>query len=69
MVATDFIWGKYIDTIAKGKALAASSWSVLVSTVGAMVVIGYVNDPWMVLPAGAGAFVGTFLSVRYGHKV
>jgi hypothetical protein len=33
---------------------------------GAFVTVAYVQDRWQLIPASVGAFVGTYLSVRYG---
>jgi hypothetical protein len=35
---------------------------------GGTAVIGYTSDPWMLIPAGAGAFVGTYAAVKMGAK-
>jgi flagellar motor component MotA len=32
--------------------------------VGAVSVMGYSSDPWLLIPACAGAFVGTFFATR-----
>ena len=68
MIVTDVIWTYYIQTIADKKAAQAAFWSMLVMFTGAYTVVHYVADPVMVIPAGLGAAVGTYLTVRYGKK-
>ena len=68
MIAVDIIWTAYIKTIAQGEASAAAFWSLLVMLVGAYVTIQYVHDPLMLVPAGLGAAVGTYVAVKFWKK-
>lgn len=65
MVLVDALWALYIKAVADHEELAAASWSALVLGAGGGVTLGYVNDPWLLVPACAGAFVGTGLSLRW----
>lgn len=58
----DWIWSMYIKTTAHGQTLASSIYASLVVLAGAAITIFYVSDHWLVVPAAAGAFVGTWVS-------
>ncbi len=62
--ALDFVWARHTIACANRKALQASSLSVLLLLIGAGEAILYVGDHWMLVPAAAGAFLGTYVSVR-----
>lgn len=66
MVATclsDFVWAGYMGSVASGRALVAANWASLVIVLGAFVVVSYVQDKRLILPAAVGAWVGTYLGV------
>ena len=65
MIFTDIVWTAYIKTIADGEATAAAFWAMLVMLIGAFVTIQYVNDPAMLVPAGLGGAVGTWIAVKF----
>lgn len=65
MFAVDFVWARYITACAERARFEAASWSVLVILLGGYVAISYVGDPWLLIPAGLGAFAGTWVSVTY----
>lgn len=60
---SDFIWAKYMASIADKSALVAANWSVLVIALGAFIVVSYVEDKRLILPACLGAWIGTYLAV------
>ncbi len=62
--AADWFWARYIDYIATGKKVLAANYSMLVYLLGAMVVTEYVKNYWMIIPACAGAWVGTYFGMR-----
>jgi uncharacterized membrane protein YfcA len=59
----DWVWAKYIAAVSEGTALCAASWSVPVYALGATMTIQIVEAPWLLVPACAGSFVGTYYSV------
>lgn len=63
LTVTDVCWGYYINKVKEGKALPSAVWSVLLYLTGSIAVVGWVKDPWLLIPAAAGAFVGTYISV------
>ena len=63
VVISDFIWAKYMFAISTSDALGAASWAVCVIALGAYLVVSYVEDKRLVLPACIGAFIGTYLGL------
>lgn len=60
---SDFIWAKYMSSVAQGASVVASLWSVLVIALGAYTVVSYVEDKRLVIAACIGAAIGTYLGV------
>lgn len=68
VAAIDLVWVKYIQACAERKTLWAASLSTVVWGAGALVVLGYTQDHTLLLPGLLGAFVGTFLGIKYDKK-
>lgn len=60
---SDFIWAHYISAIAGGERLAAANWGAVVIVLGAFIVVSYVSDRRLIIPAAIGAWIGTYLAV------
>lgn len=69
LVATDIFWAQYVRKVADKLPLASSIWAVALFGSGAVAVIGYTANPWLVLPSAIGAFVGTYVAVWYEKKI
>lgn len=65
MFVTDLAWALYVASVKSGSAFAAAGWSVLLFILGAVAVIGYTRDRWLLIPASLGAFAGTFAGVQW----
>ena len=63
MAVGDFVWAKYISSIATIQPIVAANWSVLVVFLGAYVVVSYVEDRRMIIPAAIGAWIGTYYGI------
>lgn len=62
----DYIWTVWSAAVARHQATrAALAASALIGCTG-VVTTAYVADPWLLVPAALGAFVGTWLSVARG---
>jgi hypothetical protein len=68
VAALDFVWAYYTRYVNDGRAVCAGFAAILIMLLGGTAVIGYTADPWMLIPAGVGAFVGTFTAVKMGAK-
>lgn len=66
MLALDFCWARYTRYAAHKKSWQAACYSVGIMLFGAVTVIGYMEDRWMLIPLILGSFLGTFLAVEYG---
>lgn len=60
---SDYVWARYIHTVADSQRFEASIWSAIVVVLGAVVITSYVDDRRLILPAGIGAFIGTYLAI------
>lgn len=65
MFATDLFWASYVAAIKNGLALHASLWAVALFLVGAVAVLGYTRNRWLLIPAALGAFFGTLAGVLW----
>ena len=63
----DGLWALWIGAVAANRPILAGVYSVGLICCGAFVTVAYVQDRRQLLPASIGAFVGTYLSVRYGR--
>lgn len=60
MFLLDFIWAIYVAAIAKGHKHTAGITATLVYVLGGLITLQYVDNPWLLVPAGLGAYAGTF---------
>jgi hypothetical protein len=67
MIGLDFVWARYTKTVADGKPLAAACYSIGIMLGGAVTVIGYMEDHWMLIPLVLGSFIGTYFTVKHGE--
>jgi len=68
MFFTDVLYAYYIQSVQNAQALRASLWAAILYILGGIVVIGYINNPWLLVPSVLGAFAGTYVGVRYKLK-
>lgn len=61
----DLFWAKYIRHVAAKRATLAAFHSTYIILIGGVCTLLYVMDPHTILAAGAGAFVGTWVSVKF----
>lgn len=63
LLALDFVWAKYTYAMTQKRPVLAGGYAAVLIVLSGSAAIGYVNDPWMLLPAAGGAFSGTALAV------
>jgi hypothetical protein len=63
MFLTDLCWSAYVGAVGAQAPLAAGAWAVALFVLGAVAVLGYTRDRWLLIPGSAGAFAGTWLGV------
>ena len=64
MFILDFVWTRYTHAVASKRAMSAATNAVGIVFFNSVVTLAYVADPWMILPAAFGAFVGTWVAMR-----
>lgn len=65
-VIADVIWAEWSKAVAAKRPAASGLYAMGIIVCGAFVTIEYVHDHILLVPAAAGAFLGTWWSVRRG---
>lgn len=65
MAGVDFLYAEYTKAAADRRTYWASGMAALMIAFNAYVVTMYVGNWLMLIPTAAGAFVGTFISIRF----
>lgn len=60
----DVVWARWAIAAAARRPMPAAWWAVGIITLGVVAVDAYIRSRWYVVPAAAGAGVGTFVAVR-----
>lgn len=63
--ALDFAYAIYTRAVTAGRVIAASVYASLIIMLAGAAAIGYTADPWLLIPAMAGAFLGTAAAMRW----
>jgi hypothetical protein len=61
MAALDFVFARYTITLIKKHIYVAGAYASVILLLNATVTLAYVYNPIMMIPAAAGAFVGTVI--------
>ena len=64
MFICDVIWAAYFRFINDKQAMPASICGVLIYLFGSLVTIKWMEDSRFLIPAMAGAFLGTYITVK-----
>ena len=65
VVVIDIVYTLLLKSVQNDKPLAASSWASAITFLNAVAVVNYIEDNRMIIPAVLGAFVGTYIGMRY----
>ena len=68
MFFVDLFYAVYLKSIENNKPFYASSIATIVFLIASITTIGYVENHWLLIPAGIGAFAGTWVGVLYNKK-
>lgn len=60
-----FAWARCIKAVADNQSLMAGIWSGILSLAGAVTVISYTHNNWLLIPAVIGSAIGTYISVKF----
>lgn len=61
----DILYALYVICVSRRQALAASAISAVLYSLGAYGVMNYLHNPWYLIPLAIGAFLGTYIAVKY----
>lgn len=61
----DILYALYVLCVSRRQAIASSVISAVLYSLGAYGVRSYLQNPLYVIPLGIGAFVGTYIAVKY----
>jgi xanthine/uracil permease len=68
-MGTDFIWAKYVDTIAQKRAFAAANWSIAIHVCSLVATVLLIDKAYLAIAAYLiGGYIGTFCAVTWGKK-
>lgn len=65
-VAVDVLYALYVMAVGRGKPLAAACISSVLYSLLAFGVVTYSSNMLYLVPLASGAFLGTYLTVRFG---
>ena len=60
---TDIFYTYYLKAVQEERVVGASVWAVVVFIVACIAVINYTTNYWLLIPAGVGAFCGTYVGM------
>jgi len=61
----DILYALYVICVSRRQAVAASAISAVLYSLGAYGVMNYLHNILYLLPLALGAFIGTYVAVRY----
>ena len=64
LLFTDYVWAEWSKSVADGNAKRAAINSIGTVLASGFAAISYVHNPLYLIPAGIGAFIGTYVSVK-----
>ena len=64
VLVADFLWARFIIATSARRAIPAATYSALIIIAGGVTTLAFVESPWYLIPASAGAFVGTWWAAR-----
>lgn len=65
---SDAVWARYTLAVGKHSALASAMWAIGIIATGVVSIDAYIDSRWYVLPVGAGAAIGTYLTVLHAKR-
>ena len=68
MTGVEFMWALYIHNLRDNEEFIAGVCSALIVVLGGFATILFMKNYWMLIPAGLGAFTGTYISKYFYTK-
>lgn len=66
VIVLDYVYAEYTKAAADRNAIVSSNMAMFLIVITGFVTSCYVINQWLLIPAAAGAWVGTYLSIKYG---
>jgi len=66
---TDIFYTYYLQAVQHDKILRASCWAVVVFLMACVAIINYTTNYFLLIPAGFGAFAGTWVGMILRKKI
>lgn len=66
VIVLDYVYAEYTKAAADRNAIVSSNMAMALIVITGFVTSCYVVNQWLLIPAAAGAWVGTYLSIKYG---
>lgn len=63
-VALDVVWAKYTIAVGARRPVVSSFWAFNIIVVGGVSTLMIVDNPYLLIPAAVGAYVGTYFTVK-----
>lgn len=60
---TDIFYTYYLKAVQEEQIMKASFWASVVFVIACVAVINYTTNYWLLIPAGLGAFCGTYVGM------
>lgn len=60
----DFAFARYTRAVTEQRALHAAHYAALIIVLGAVGIIAYTTNPWLLIASASGAWAGTYFSMR-----
>jgi len=67
-IAVDWVWAAYIIHTSQKNPVRASFLSAAIVCLGCFITLSYINDKRAVIVMAVGAFIGTYLSIKFDKK-
>ena len=65
---TDIFYTYYLRAVQEEQTMKASLWASIVFIIACVAVINYTTNYWLLIPAGVGAFCGTYVGMILRRK-
>lgn len=67
-VLIDILYALYVICVSRCQAWRASAISSMLYSLGAYGVMNYLENRWYLIPLACGAFIGTYVAVKFMSK-
>lgn len=69
LIIIDVLYAIYTKQVQRDNLFWSSLLATIIFVINAVVVISFVDNHWLLIPAGLGAFIGTYIGVKINISV